>query len=171
LKLWLLDADVIIDLFGLDVFDRLLKRHEVYVASTVIDEVRFYIRAGQKTAIGFRQNYVVNNKLINEVSATTEEIQQVLTRLPTTHRDSLHTGELESLAILLRDIDLIFCSCDAATIRALPLLDLSERGVSVESLLRTSGLSRSDLRERHADAYFKNNLSIGQQEKVRHFGR
>jgi hypothetical protein len=171
LKLWLLDADVIIDLLGLDVFDKLLKNHDIYAASTVIDEVRFCVRAGRQIALKFRQDYVINNKLVNEALATAGEIQQVLGKLPTRLKDALHAGELESLAILLREAGLTFCSCDAATIRVLPFLDLSEQGVSVESLLRTSGLSQSALRERHTEAYFKNNLSIGQREKVQHFGK
>ncbi|MCX5803989.1 MAG: hypothetical protein NTU69_10750 [Proteobacteria bacterium] len=168
MKLWLLDADVIIDLLGLDTFDKLLKNHEIFAASTVIDEVRHYIREGCKIAVEFRQNYVVNNNLINELSATAEEIQKVLAKLPAIRKEALHGGELESLAILLRESELTFCSCDAATIRALPFLGLSERGISVENLLQTSGLSQSGLKERHTKTYFKNNLSIGQREKVQY---
>jgi hypothetical protein len=73
---------------------------------------------------------------------------------------------LESLAILAREEALIFCSCDAAAIRALPLLNLSDRGISVESLLKSSGLQRSDLKDRHTDQYFMNNLAIGQENKI-----
>ncbi len=59
-----------------------------------------------------------------------------------------------------------FCSCDAAAIRTLPILDLSNKGISVENLLRSSGLQRTDLKDRHTEQYFKNNLAIGQEIKI-----
>lgn len=171
LKLWLLDADVIIDLLALNVFNKLIKNHDVFIASTVIDEVRYYISGGLKFEVQFRQSYIIDNGLVHEVSGTAVEIGQVIASLPALQKEVIHAGELESLAILLRETELTFCSCDAATIRVLPFLDLSERGISVEKLLRTSGLSQSGLRERHTEAYFKDNLSIGQREKVQHFGK
>ncbi len=61
---------------------------------------------------------------------------------------------------------LTFCSCDAATIRALPLFDLAERGVSTETLLRKSGLLKPGLQERHTEEYFRNNLRIGQEDRL-----
>jgi hypothetical protein len=170
LKLWLLDADVIIDLLGLNIFDKLLVHHEIHAASTVIDEVKFYIRNNQRTPIAFRKDYVVDNRRIYEVSASVEEVQDTLLKLPISRRDTLHAGELESLAVLLRKTDLTFCTCDAATIRALPFFSLSERGISVETLLKKSGLSQSGLIDRHTEAYFENNLSIGQRNKMEQFG-
>ena len=58
MKLWLLDADVIIKLLEIDVFDRLVTMHELHVASTVVDEVKFFRRGGQKFQINFRQQCV-----------------------------------------------------------------------------------------------------------------
>jgi hypothetical protein len=168
LKLWLLDADTIIDLLSLDVFDKLVKNHEIFVASTVIGEVRYFKRSSGKQAIDLREQYV-SAGTIKELSASTEEIKTVLGKIPTINHESIDPGELESLAILSREEDLIFCSCDAAAIRALPFLDLSDKGISVESLLKNSGLQRSDLKERHTDQYFKNNLAIGKENKIYHF--
>ena len=55
MKLWLLDADVIIDLLSLNVFDKLAKSHEIFVASTVIDEVRFFKGSSEKQAVDLGQ--------------------------------------------------------------------------------------------------------------------
>jgi hypothetical protein len=60
LKLWLLDADVIIDLLSLDVFDKLIGHHEIFAASTVIDEVRFFKRRSEKQAVDLRKKYVLH---------------------------------------------------------------------------------------------------------------
>lgn len=165
MKLWLLDADVIIDLLGLNIFDKLIKIHQVHVASTVVDEVKHYWRDEEKVSVDFRQEYIRPGR-VRESGASAEELAEIVRRLPEIKRGSLHAGELESIAILLRDERLTFCSCDAATIRALPLFDLAERGVSTESLLRKSGLLKPGLQERHTDAYFRNNLKIGHRERI-----
>ncbi len=165
MKLWLLDADVIIDLLSLDVFDRLANSHEIFAASTVIDEVRFFKRSDEKHSVDLQQQYV-SNGIVKELSASPDEIKEVLTKLPAINHENIDPGELESLAILSREEGLIFCSCDAAAIRALPFLDLSDRGISVESLLKSSGLQRSGLKDRHTDQYFKGNLAIGQENKI-----
>ena len=93
----------------------------------------------------------------------------MLSNLPPLLRETLHIGEIESLTVLLKNTDLTFCSCDAAAIRMLPLLNLSENGVSAEKLLEMSGLSKSDLQAKHTNEYFKTNLEIGKREKIYHF--
>lgn len=170
MKLWLLDADVVIDLLSLNLFDKLIKNHKIFAGSTVIGEVKSFKRSNERQSIDLRQKYVENG-LIKELSASAEEIKKVLSKLPKNNRDTIHTGELESLAILAREHNLIFCSCDATAIRTLPILGLSDRGISVEKLLKISGFTRSDLQDRHTEEYFKNNLAIGQQEKTYYFSR
>ncbi len=170
MKLWLLDADVIIDLLSLSLFDKLIRNHKVFAGSTVIGEVKSFKRSNERQSIDLRQNYIENG-FIKELSASAEEIKKVLSKLPKNNRDAIHAGELESLAILVREDNLNFCSCDATAIRTLPLLGLSDRGISVEKLLKLSGLTQSSLKERHTEKYFKNNLAIGQQEKTYYFSR
>ena len=122
---------------------------------------------------GYDHNWVINKQLgqltlmarvaepttgrVMEVSASADELAEVVRRLPPIKRDIIHPGELESIAVLLREEDLIFCSCDAATIQILPVFDLAERGISAEALLRQSGLLKPGLQERHTEDYFRNN--------------
>jgi len=166
LKLWLLDADVIIDLLAMDTFDKLSNLHDIYAASSVIEEIEHYWKEGIMIPVDFKNKYVQKG-LVKKLSASTDEIRdEVLSKLPRLRQEALHAGELESLAILIRDDDLIFCTRDAAAIRAMPFLDLSERGISVESLLGKSGLQRSDLKAYHTDEYHESNLTIGKQDWV-----
>ncbi len=81
MKLWLLDADVIIDLLSLDVFDKLARSHEVNVASTVIEEIKSYTKSGTKHRIDFRVQYVENG-LVKECSASPDEIKTILDKIP-----------------------------------------------------------------------------------------
>lgn len=170
MRLLLLDADVTIDFLGLDVFDRLVKKHNICAASTVIGEIRFYWKLGKKIKINFRKQYV-DSGMVREFSASAEEVEAILSKLPPLYRDAIHLGELESLAILVREEGLGFCTCDAATIRALPFVDASEQGISVERLLKVSGLTKSGLKDRHTEQYFKDNLAIGQRDRIYHFRR
>jgi hypothetical protein len=61
---------------------------------------------------------------------------------------------------------LFFCTCDAAAIRTLPHLDISERGISAEKLLKQSGLLKPGLKDRHTEKYFKSNIAVGQEQKI-----
>ena len=168
MKLWLLDADVIIDLLSLDVLDNLVNNHKIFAASTVIDEVKYFNRTHMKISVDLRKNYILSG-LIHELSASINELEEIISLLPPDICNTIDDGELESLAILTRDESLIFCTCDAAAIRILPLLGISNRGISVENLLQSSGLQKSDLIDRHTEQYFKNNLDIGKKNKIYFF--
>jgi hypothetical protein len=168
LKTWLLDADIVIDLLALDVFDHLVRGHKIFLSTSVIDEITYFKRKGVRHAVDFRGDYVQKG-FAAEVSLSKEKIAKLLDFLPKGLRPTIHAGELESLAIMLEKSELIFCSCDAATIRALPILGFSERGVSAEKLLQESGLATSGLQERHTEKYFRNNLAIGQANKIYSF--
>ena len=156
---------IIIDFLSHDLLDKLVKLHEIHAASSVIDEVRFFKRGGEKYPISFRENYIQTG-LIKECSATADEASHLLSKLPRESPSTLHSGEIESLAILIRESDLVFCTCDAASIRTLPLLDLTERGISAEKLLKQSGLFKPGLQDRHTEKYFKTNIAIGQEQKI-----
>lgn len=168
MKLWLLDADVIIKLLELGVFDNLVKQHQIHVASTVINEVKFFKRDKQKIQLDFRKQYVEAKRVV-EVIASISEMQEVMRKLPPVKRNAMHSGEIESLSILAKDETLTLCTFDAAAIRAVPFLDASHRVISAESLLRTSGLTLSPghkLDPRLSEEYFQSNLSFGQKEYI-----
>ena len=139
MKLWLLDADIIIDFLAHDLLDKLVNLHEIHAATTVIDEVRYFKRDGKKYSIAFREKYIQTG-LIKECSATDEDAEHLFNKLPSDVPFTIHAGEIESLAVLIREKKLIFCTCDAATISTLPFLDIIERGISAEQLLKQSGL-------------------------------
>lgn len=165
MKLWLLDADILIDFLSHDLLDKLVKIHEIYAATSVIGEVKYFKRGGIKYPASFREKYI-QTELIKELSATAEDAAILLTKLPSVSPFTLHPGEIESLSILIRETKFVFCTCDAATIRTLPLLDLTERGISAEKLLKQSGLLKPGLHDRHTEEYFKTNIATGQVQKI-----
>lgn len=173
MKLWLFDADVIIKLFELDMFDRLVRQHKVHVAATVVGEVRYYKKkdpSGEtKIPVNLKADYI-NKGLITELSASSGELQSVLQRIPISKRQAIHDGEIESFAVLLRETSLTMCTFDHFAIRCLPYLDVWERATSAEALCRESGLTLSPKHvafdSKLTDEYFKTNLDIGKREYV-----
>lgn len=162
LKLLLLDADIIIDLLGFDLFDSLLNANEVYVCSTVVDEIKTYKDQGIMTNINFRQRYIDTEK-VTELSASISEEEEMLKQLPDLFRESIDLGEIESLSILINrsDLNFKFCSCDAKAIRALSHLRVSEKGISLEEVLNKFKHNKVDLKVRHLKEYFQDNVKRG----------
>jgi len=169
LKLWLIDADVVIKFLEIDVFDNLAAQHKLHIASSVIGEVKhYYGRSGEKIPVNFREQYV-NTGRVAESIAVIEEIQNVLKKLPPLKRDAIHIGEIESLAILAREEKLTLCTFDSAAIRTLPFLGMSDRAVSAEKLCSISGLTLSPkhkLDVRLSEAYFRSNLDEGEKDLI-----
>ena len=173
MRLWLLDADVVIKFLEIDVFDKLAVLHELHVASSVIDEVKYYRKNGKKIPVNFRQQYIDTGNVI-ESTAVIEEIQDVLKCLPSLKREVIHAGEIESLAILVREEALTLCTFDAAAIRTLPFLSMTERAISAEQLLNVSGLTLASghkLDVRLSESYFRNNLDEGKKDFIYSIGK
>lgn len=165
MKLWILDADVIIDLLSLEVFENLISHCELYLSSTVIEEVRFYRIEGRKLQIDFRSKYVDTGK-VQEKSASANDLKEVTELLPPLYRKGIGAGELESLAVLYKNRELIFCSMDGLAIKSLPFLDLASNGISVEKLLHQSGISARCAKKPHTEKYFQSQLRTGQEMKM-----
>jgi len=173
LKLWLLDADVVIKFLEIDVLDKLAGLHELHASSSVIDEVKYYHRDAKKIPVNFRKQYI-DTGLVIESSASVDEIHDILKLLPSLKREAIHAGEIESLAILVREKALTFCTFDAAAIRTLPFLSVTDRAISAERLLNSSGLTLSSgnkLDVRLSEAYFRSNVDEGKKDFIYSIGK
>ncbi|MBW2650260.1 MAG: hypothetical protein JRC66_04455 [Deltaproteobacteria bacterium] len=58
-KLLLLDADVIMDLHTLGLFEKITKTYEVSVARTVVDEAQYFKRGGKKHKIDISDSVTI----------------------------------------------------------------------------------------------------------------
>ena len=58
-KLLLLDADVIIDLHTLGLFERIIKNYEVHVTKTVLGEAAYFKSSGERTRVHIRNRVKV----------------------------------------------------------------------------------------------------------------
>jgi hypothetical protein len=165
LKLWLLDADVIIDLLAANAFNQLVDIHDVHVAETVANEVKYYKVRGKKIYLDFKGEYVDTGKVMC-LSVSVASYSRLIQALPASIYQGMDDGEQESLAALLENLELIFCTCDKAAIMSLPFLNCEDRGISTERLLRESGVTASVIYEKNTEKYFRACLGEGQARKI-----
>lgn len=91
MKLWLLDADIIIDLLELGLFDALVKSAEVFTSETVAGEVTSYQQGSNRIAIDFKATYVSTGK-VTARSASLDEINAIRSMLPGLRREGIDLG-------------------------------------------------------------------------------
>jgi hypothetical protein len=164
----LLDAMIIIEAHGVDVWDRLLEEVNVLVPATVINNEAFYFdskKTNRRGAIRLRQSVELGK--ISEVNATIEDLQSLHEILSFSTLQGLHEGELEALAALHGGTakGALFCTAEGAAIRALALLGHSESGISFEILLREVGLQKA-LEDHYSDKFFRFHLERGKQDRI-----
>lgn len=136
-RLLLLDADVVIGLHELGLWNAALNCCQIYLAGTVIQEIKHYWNpAGEKVLIDLIPQ-ITSGKIV-ELDGSPETQAEILGRLRKPSLDGLHAGELESIAIIYAGEmeDLQFCIKERAAMKAVAFLDLKERAISVEQALR-----------------------------------
>ncbi|MFH0771075.1 MAG: hypothetical protein V1933_00425 [Candidatus Omnitrophota bacterium] len=139
-RLLLLDADVVIELHKLGYWKGITGRYKIHIASTVLKEVTHYLDdSGKKTPIDLSGD--INSGKVKEESASLQEIQILLQRIPRDKID-LDAGELESVTIISSHSadELKICVIDKAAIKALSFLDLRDRAFSFEEVLINCGI-------------------------------
>ena len=158
-RLLLLDADVIIDLHSLDLFEKILGTYDVYVPRTVFREARYFKKGGRKEKIGIAGKVTV-------VDVAPEDLNLVRIEAKETRR-GIDAGELEAIAYLNTvEEDLIFCTCDKAAITLVSYMGLEERSASVEKIVKSAGHHKKTLFPRHLDKMFKECVKEGKALRI-----
>ena len=167
-KYVLLDANVIIKAYELSIWDRMLESITIYVPSIVVhNEALFFSKEIDRIPQEINLPRLVTEEKIIELTASAEELQSVYSMFDSVFNLSLHAGESEALALLLAEKagDAHFCTGDKKAIQALAMLDLGDRGISMENLLKKIGMQRA-LPAEYCENFFKRHLSIGHQNRI-----
>jgi hypothetical protein len=159
-KLLLLDADVVIDLHTLGLFDRILKSYDVHITKTVLDEALYFKTGGARIKIDIRDRVtVIENVALEHLQTVRKEANDACL--------GIDPGELEAIACLIQeDEGLIFCTCDKAAIKLLSFMNLEERSISTENALRTTGYQKKTLYPRHLDEKFTECIREGKVLRI-----
>lgn len=164
----LLDANVIIEAYELGVWDVLISKIEIYVPSIVAhDEALFF--KGEIGTIPENINLpelTRMNKII-ELSASIEEISGLRRIFDDLFLSNIHQGEMEALAILFfqKNTDILFCTADAMPIKGMAMMQLSEKGISFENLLKAIGIQKK-LKHQFTEKWFNQKKTEGNQNLI-----
>lgn len=147
-KLLLLDADVVIDLHTLGLFDRIVTGYQIHLTKTVLSEASYFKSGGSRTKIDIRDRVtVIENVAVENLQTVRNEAKEA--------RLGIDPGELEAIACLIQDDEgLIFCTCDQAAIKLLSFMNLEGRSVSTEKALRATGYHKKNIYPRHWEKTF-----------------
>jgi hypothetical protein len=172
LKCVLLDANIIIEAYHLGIWEKLIEKAEISVSSIVAHtESLFYIRKENRIPEAINLKNLIDKGKIKEHAASSEDLKGLYNLFDRVFIEGIHAGEAECLALILkgRVKDTLFCSGDAAAIQALAMLDRSEEGISLEVLLKKTGLKQS-LRRHFTEKFFRENLRQGAQNRITQTG-
>ncbi len=143
LRFLLLDANIVIKLYELELWDAFVERCEILLPSIVVErEVRYFHGTESDNLIDLGP-YVSDGR-IQQVEADTGQVQAFLNKFTPDYLGDMDPGETELLTYLtLSEDPCLACSSDAIVFRILGRLNRGEQGRSLEGLLRAVGLDRS----------------------------
>lgn len=166
----LLDADVVIEIFRLGIWDHLVNKTSIYIAATVAEESDHYFDpvTQQKHSIDLMAEAEAGR--ITILDGNIDEIKKV-DKTCREHLIDLDAGELESIAVTI-DGHYRFCTADKAAVLAMAVLDLREQSISLEELLRRHGVtSRVRMNNHYSGATMAQWLKEGGVLRVQSFGK
>lgn len=160
-RLVLLDANVVIRIFELGIWERVTARHHVLLARTVLDESQFYEDAGGRQYIDWERWSAAATFEVREAPASA--VDSYCRRFDPVYMEKLDPGEAESLVLMQAETDARICSADKIVWRVLGNTGQSDRGTSLQELLAESGLTKQ-LPERFSRRFREHWSRIGSQE-------
>lgn len=158
-RLLLLDANVVIYLCELGLWEKFIEKCDVTLAKTVVDEVKSY---------DLRPD--IEAKKIQCVEASLKSIRDFRVKLGAVYLDRMDPGEAESLAYLMQSRERWqLSSGDEIVYKTLGLLNRAEQGISLEEILQGIGLGRSGLDVQYTKEFRLNVTRKGQRDSVTGF--
>ena len=138
----LLDANVVIELFRLGIWDRVVDRCDIHLGETVKREVQYWQDdEGERHDIDLTP--YEDSGRIATFDVSLADLDAFTSRFGLVYLEKLDAGETEALAYMLNSAEKYqLCSADKITYRVLGALSREEHGVSLEEVLGQVGLGR-----------------------------
>ena len=145
LNLLILDANVIIYLHDIGIWDSFIKTCDIHLPDTVVEEAAFFDdRDETRHYIDLSDD--ISKARINTFTVPLSELVEFQNQFDTLYFDQLDPGELEALAYLCKSPnELLISSGDAIVYRVLGRLNKGNQGISLEEILTKVGLKQSHL--------------------------
>jgi len=166
----ILDANVVILLHELEIWEKVCSQCQIYLSEAVVAELKYYEAGGQQKPI----DHEALRAAVTVCSVTVGELKEFFDQFDPTYQQRLDPGELESLVYLFKQTDasedLIICSADAIVFRILGCINKSDRGISLEELLQGIGLTKK-LPEQYCRGFRIKWTKIGQEDALQDRGK
>ena len=131
-KLLLLDADVIIDLHALGLFEKINKAYDICLTRNIFEEARYYKKDGVRRDIDIKDVTIIENIDLESLRKVQREAKEAML--------AIDPGESTSIAYLDQtEEEITFCSCDQAAIKLISYMELEQKSISLEKVLRGAG--------------------------------
>jgi hypothetical protein len=167
-RLLLVDANIIIELFRLGVWEKFLLQCEVHLSKTVLKESHFYEDANdQRQPIDLEPFRVSGQITVHDVDAS--RLIVLRDKLGPTILEKMDAGEAELLCVLddaPPNQSYRVCSADAVVYRYLGATTRTAQGISLEEILNAIGLTkkleyqyRQTFREKYSQAGFQQGIT------------
>ena len=141
-KLLLLDANIVIHLFRIGIWDRVVEQCDVHLARTVLNEAHFFLD-DQGQRCDFDLSPYAQAGSISVFDLEPSDLSAFRNQFDAIYIEQLDDGETESLAYLLNSPqDFRICSADAIVFRVLGALHRRDQGISLEEVLQQIGSGR-----------------------------
>jgi hypothetical protein len=142
-KCLLLDANVVIKLFSLGLWDAVVSQCEIHLSEIVVGEADYYENS-EGTHHDIDLTEYIKSGQVNVFSRTAADLKRFRTSFDPEYVEKLDDGETESLVHLLSGAceGFFLCSADAIVFRVLGNVRLAENGVSLEEVLGQFRLRR-----------------------------
>lgn len=165
----LIDAVVVINAHEKKYWERLCNTHQVFLPATVLKEELFYFTSDRGKEPLPVETWVKEGRVV-AVEADHSDLDLLVKKLSEDFMGGIHDGELEAVAILLskKHQNLHFTTADRAAIKALGLLNLRSRGISVETIvsgLQGVSFKQLQLESQFSNKWFEKALSEGFEEQ------
>jgi hypothetical protein len=163
----LLDANIVIEAHALKIWTELKDRYELILPSIVIIDEAKYFRSSKRGSRSIRLREQITKGEVRQLTATATEYAQLYEIFDSMFLQTLDPGETEALTLLQANTipGTFFCTSDAPAIKALAMLGLSERGISMEMLMSKVGLKKT-LETQFTEDFFKANVRHGQIARI-----
>ena len=170
LSFLLLDANIIIELWRLNLWNKLVELCDIHVGRTVLREADFFLDSiGNRVAIDLQPD--IEGHRIEVFQVELSELHDFRSRYDASYLARLDPGETEALVKLL-DVpsEWRLCSADGIVFKVLANIQRGEQGISLEEVLGQVGLSRR-LRRQYTKEFRTGQTKQGAIDSIQNRGR
>jgi hypothetical protein len=170
LSFLLLDANIIIELWRLGLWSKLVELCDIHVGKTVVGEADFFLdTSGNRVAIDLSAD--ISSQRIQVFQVEFHELDKFRSQYDPSYLARLDPGETEALVKLLSlPSDWRLCSADGIVFKVLANVQRGEQGISLEEVLGRVGMSRR-LSKQYTKEFRTEKTKLGTIDSIQDRGR